>query len=80
MTPTREQPIVVERLADEAAECHACGAVRTPINLVHVYNLCQHFVGLCDEHLALIAATTAAAIGCRLTVRDLDAPIWRGRP
>lgn len=56
MTPTKEQPIVVERLTDEEAECHACGKVRRPINLVHFWNLCQHFVGLCDRHLAELRA------------------------
>lgn len=41
-------PIRIERFVDDDAECHSCGKVGRPRNLIHLAHLCQHFVALCD--------------------------------
>jgi hypothetical protein len=54
-------------------ECHACGKTRPVVLCVYVYNLCQHFVGLCPEHFRALGSLLIAAIvpGDKRTIAQL---------
>jgi hypothetical protein len=39
--------IRIENFAEDDAECHSCGAIGRPRQLIHLGHLCQHFVALC---------------------------------